>query len=630
VLRADFADEGLLGLARAIRRAVDDGTGTLTWYGRDYPVVGPDGRLDQTAVRAMLRHPIFDAVTAHEVGHTVGLRHNFSGSYDAINYRPEYWALRDDGTMRPRAWDPITEAELNGRIREYQYATVMDYGNNFVVTDAAGLGHYDRAAIKMGYADLVEVFDGVPDPTEMVWYDVFSRYGWPVTLTWDAVTGGRLSAYTYTDLPRLVGGVAGLERRADVPYASLRADAALRREGFTERVVDERGRPVVPYLFCSDEQADLGPDCMLYDAGADPYETLQNVIDTYWNYYIFSAFRRERVGFDVDSYLWRVYDRYFTKLQYANQIYALYRPILEDVFSEGGTFDETFWTREDGMGAWTLGVGATFALFARVLAAPEPGVFAPGERPDGTAALLPAESASVFGRVVVDTLDGRYLDTSWNFDAGYYWFDQLERAGYFYDKLLAMQVLTDPETHFIGRDTSTDLRQYQLNYYTTFAPALTGLVRGILSDDWTAFAPRARGGRLAYPTLDELVRGDAEGAPLDPNASFSLQLYTSVLAMTLIPQTFDQTFLDDARLWVRGGAESVEVSGPTVTFTDPSSGYTYVARSRVVDGVEQGVGARMLRHAQRLADRGRRAELARFVDNLNVVRRLSWDLGFGG
>jgi hypothetical protein len=44
------------------------------------------------AVRKMIRHPLFDAVTAHEVGHTVGLRHNFSGSYDAWNYLPEYWA----------------------------------------------------------------------------------------------------------------------------------------------------------------------------------------------------------------------------------------------------------------------------------------------------------------------------------------------------------------------------------------------------------------------------------------------------------------------------------------------------------------------------------------------------------
>jgi hypothetical protein len=37
----------------------------------------------------------------------------------------------------------------------------------------------------------------------------------------------------------------------------------------------------------------------------------------------------------------------------------------------------------------------------------------------------------------------------------------------------------------------------------------------------------------------------------------------------------------------------------------------------------------MLLHAQALADRGASFELARYMDNVNVVRRLSWDYGFG-
>ena len=27
----------------------------------------------------------------HEVGHTIGLRHNFSGSYDAMNFHDDFW-----------------------------------------------------------------------------------------------------------------------------------------------------------------------------------------------------------------------------------------------------------------------------------------------------------------------------------------------------------------------------------------------------------------------------------------------------------------------------------------------------------------------------------------------------------
>ena len=34
------------------------------------------------------------SVILHEMGHSMGLRHNFTGSYDALNYHQEYWKLR--------------------------------------------------------------------------------------------------------------------------------------------------------------------------------------------------------------------------------------------------------------------------------------------------------------------------------------------------------------------------------------------------------------------------------------------------------------------------------------------------------------------------------------------------------
>jgi hypothetical protein len=38
----------------------------------------------------------------------------------------------------------------------------------------------------------------------------------------------------------------------------------------------------------------------------------------------------------------------------------------------------------------------------------------------------------------------------------------------------------------------------------------------------------------------------------------------------------------------------------------------------------------MLGHAQSLADAGATGELRRFMDNIEVVRRLSWLLTYGG
>jgi hypothetical protein len=624
----DFADEGLLGLARAIRRAATEG-GTIEWNGVTYSLAGEDG-IDYDAVREMLRHPIMAGLALHEVGHTLGLRHNFSGSYDAPNYSPEYWALRDDGNMRPRAWDPMSDAEHDGRITEHAYSTVMDYGQNFIVTDANGIGHYDRAAIKLGYGDLVEVFASVPDAAEVSWLSFIQSRGWPAPVTLQAASGrAPLAAYTYTEWPALVGGRENLENRVDVPFESLTIEPFLARSGIDDvPTVDAQGRVAVPYRFCSDEQADLSPGCYRYDAGADPYESVQSIADSYWNYYIFNNFRRFRIGFNVADTTSRVMGRYFRKLQRANQSYALWRGTFTDAF--GAT--EAFFNAERGMGSYTLAAGTSYQLFTRVIAAPEPGGYSTAARGDGSPALARGGMAIVN----VDGFDGRFLETTWDFDAGYFWFDQLARVGYFYDKILAIQALTDPTTYFIGRDTDSDIRRYQLNYATTFGPSVTRFVGGVLGDDWNIISPRVVSGVVRYPDALEIANGNMPGTPLAPNAGFSVQLYAAVYGMTLIPQTYDQDFLNRSRIWVAGGAEEVEIdpSLPTVRFTDGSSGLTYVAVSYPDASGERGTGAQMILHAQALAERAptdatARAELESFRDNLDLVRRLSWRLGFG-
>jgi len=631
----EFADEGLLGLARAIQRAGSDGV--ITWNGVDYDIRGEGGRPDYEAVRDMLRHPIISGLALHEVGHSVGLRHNFSGSVDSLNYDRRYWELRDDGSMRPRAWDPLTETEIDGRIHEYQYSTVMDYGHNFVVTDAHGLGHYDHAAIKMGYGDLIEVFESVPDQDEAAWFAFIQNAGWPVPITLETAFGGRMSAYPYTEVPGIYGGVENLENRVDVPYESLTNNALLTRSGIDFASEDPEGRAVVPYRFCSDEQADLSPGCYRYDAGADAYESVQSVIDSYWNYYIFNNFRRGRIGFDVNGTANRIYGRYFNKLQRANQVYALYRGVFQDAFGDSDGYEE-FWTNERGMGGYTLAVSAAYQTFLRVITSPEPGNYQLATRPDGEQAMMPGGGGLIGTGANVDAFDGRYLETTWDFDAGYFWFDQLERVGYFYDKILAIQALTDPTTYFLGRDTDADIRRYQLNFANTFGPSMSRFFGGVLGEDWHAIAPRAEGGALRYPDAVEIAQGDMPGTPLAPNASFSIQLYAAVYGMSMIPQTYDQDFLNRSRIWVRGSAEEIEVDPtlPLTEYTDPSSGLTYVAVSYPDElGVEHGVGAQLLNRAHALrvrADAGNlaaEAELSSFIDNLDLMRRLTWQLGFG-
>jgi hypothetical protein len=111
------------------------------------------------------------AVIVHEMGHSIGLRHNFVSSSDAFNYRPQYWQLRtDNGTnnticttytqngscVGPRYFDPITDNERDNLLEMFMQSSVMDYAGE-TTQDLIGLGAYDYAAAAMFYGEAVAV-----------------------------------------------------------------------------------------------------------------------------------------------------------------------------------------------------------------------------------------------------------------------------------------------------------------------------------------------------------------------------------------------------------------------------------------------------------------------------------------
>jgi hypothetical protein len=140
-----------------------------------------------------MRKELFVAVEAHEIGHTLGLRHNFQGSMDAINYLPQFWFRQNGDGSIDQFWNNPPNERNAHRGNEYKYSSVMDYGFDVPQEGLHGIGPYDEAAIRFFYGQLVHVWDpqkvSIPDPRK---YSSWARrcghdsnfWGLPALLYW--------------------------------------------------------------------------------------------------------------------------------------------------------------------------------------------------------------------------------------------------------------------------------------------------------------------------------------------------------------------------------------------------------------------------------------------------------------
>ncbi|HYX90055.1 MAG TPA: zinc-dependent metalloprotease [Myxococcaceae bacterium] len=172
---AEFSDDAFIGLARDTQAFLESRIAQLQAEGRS----GAEAKaIAREEVHQRVRNAIVRVVGAHEVGHTVGLHHNFAGSYDALNYQDGFWDLRKTSIgvlaggqrvlpIAPQdladASEP-TQAQLDAGMAALKYSTVMDYSARFVL-NAHGLGKYDGAAILFAYS-------GGAEPG---WVEVFSE-----------------------------------------------------------------------------------------------------------------------------------------------------------------------------------------------------------------------------------------------------------------------------------------------------------------------------------------------------------------------------------------------------------------------------------------------------------------------
>jgi hypothetical protein len=347
------------------------------------------------------------AVITHEMGHSIGLRHNFVSSSDAFNYRPQYWQLRTDNgkntaacttldttgaCVGPRYLDPVTDNEKNNLLTMFMQSTTMDYAGE-TTQDQLGLGAYDFAAARMFYGDVVSVmkdddkkvgsnvafgaldkmdsFGGIlgfspvigtgdpRNPTNPIHYSQMQKeYGLIGSCTqvdsanfkpttWDDDRNGKWSPL-FDGLIVSVGGQTTRCRQLPVDYVAWNSmRTATTAEGGTansQNNVDPQNRVRWPYGFATDRWADLGNlSVYRHDNGADPYELFDFLITQQEVNHVFDNYRRNRQTFSVRSAAHRQLERYNEKIRDGAKGLGLYANIYRDFAIEANYDYDSLW-----------------------------------------------------------------------------------------------------------------------------------------------------------------------------------------------------------------------------------------------------------------------------------------------
>lgn len=566
-----------------------------------------------------LEAAIFRSTAEHEIGHTLGLRHNFEASSDALNYHPEYWDLAGDD---PEPLAPMTEAQKKGKMRQLQYSSIMDYAGRFN-TDISGIGPYDRAAIAFGYGQLVEVFEEEPDePLVQLWEYDGGVYDRDFTLeevlrTWRH----------HTSIPKMFSSREAIHQRRLVPYSKETA-ALMGEDPEAALLAQETGDAPwidweVPYRFCSDEYTEGTPTCNMFDLGADAWEIVQDVVDRYRNYYWFNNFKRDQVFFDEYDYMDSIWWRYlaFVKTIHDHWVFGQwFEADTWEFIREYYDVEDAPWEQAvDGGLALTAGSMDGMALLEEILAIPAPGAYVYDQAEgywwsfDAGGAPLCDEGDDAFTAdyYCADANLGlgpaRHFESVYDYESGYYFYERLKWIGSFYDKILALEALTSPDTYFLGIDTAGNIDQWAISMNVSFPKQVQRIFGGIAADRFDLFGGTidAKGGYQAPDVFAEAATefGDPENAPVDPQTSFTVQLYALWYGMAWLNANYDNTFNDFAKIWLEGSGEAFTPANPdpdaVVVFTDPMNSRTYLA-VRPPDDTIVGTGATMLDEANRL------------------------------
>ncbi len=700
----EFVDDALYGLAVEMKNS---------------------GKTDDQ-IRIEVGARILRGVLEHEVGHTVGLRHNFSGSTDVFNFFDEYYEIREkelilcqsdswcdqiigeicaisncanDGDcpagslcgengqcsapdalnptrsvptgacgtpiegatclnnrqcgdnnvcyqsrcyapraqFAPRSW--LTDTEKVQKRTEYQYTTIMDYGAR-VNSDIQSLGKYDYAAIRFGYTQLVDTYADtskldkrVQDAARLTGQTPAQYSFYRNTENWPTRGSGFFHPFNF--ITNYIGAEENL-KRTPVPYhlVTMQRDMTVNsvREFLDVHYVE------VPYAFCSDEfRGNMG--CYYFDQGIDMGEMAAGATEQLLNYYVYDAFKRERLFYGVYGnpmgYYMRIMDRYLRILGDVGMFYALY-----DSFLFRYSWYQDWKTSPLGGRAMEQAAIAAFATLRDIIASPAPGAFKFDEAKDAYVSVS-YNSDVPDADLTVPFGVGRFPYTQFGADLGYYYWEHPMWFGSFWEKLGALVTLTDSTAYFpdtyVGEQIGIGIGT-TLGFNTVFHDELANFLGGMITGDLDFFAGRAINGRYVPPSISSTL---ATYKPVEPSINnFTMKLYAAAYGLAFVPAGFNPQFIDRMAVFLEGEARQYQTS-PTaqlneVRFKDPLGGKVYVAYTTNYGRFGQprlDIAANLILKAQDLADDweaetnpARKAELQRNMldvrEVLDLLRQL--------
>jgi hypothetical protein len=184
-------------------------------------------------------------------------------------------------------------------------------------------------------------------------------------------------------------------------------------------------------------------------------------------------------------------------------------------------------------------------------------------------------------------------------------------AGAIYERLAALETLTDPETNLLNVDESSDTTRYLVNYHTVFPEPMFQLLGSLVNGNikgygWqvttkpeelvgpggTYVADDAVDTRYVIPrwmiTVPGFMENPSEAVPLNPEqvddyyfptTKYRIPMLAAYYGMSFLTRTYDKSFIDTTRVFLKDEAAAVTIppGTETVEFQNPLSGRIYVA-----------------------------------------------------